>query len=120
MEGLRVRTTDCVKLPSDAVSDAVWVVTGISDVCDTPKSAEADPAGTLTAAGNDNAVLVVESATVLPPLGAVCERVTVQLVLRFGASIVAPHCSEESVTGADSENTTRCDELPIVAVRFAV
>ncbi len=66
------------------------------------------------------AVLPLANVTVLPVAGAAFESPTVQFVLPFTVKAVAPHCSAEIFGGVVSENATRCDELPIEAVRFAV
>ena len=67
------------------------------------KSAEVDPACTITEVGTVRLALSSERATTLPLAGAAFERVTVQVVLALAVKAVAVHWSEESTTGTTSE-----------------
>ena len=58
-------------------------------------------AWTVTDAGTVNAeVALLESVTVVPPVGAAVERVTVQVVVADAARVVFVHCSDVNVIGA--------------------
>ena len=64
-----------------------------------------DPAGTRTDAGTIRAeAKLLERATVVPPVGAAWERVTLQVVEAEAARLVLPHCIDViCVTAATSE-----------------
>ena len=54
-----------------------------------------EPAGTETEVGTVRTfVMLLESITVAPPLGAPAERVTVQFVLPIALKVVLAHCKE--------------------------
>ena len=55
------------------------------------------PAAMVTDAGSINAVLSSESATVMPPAGAACDNVTVQVVVPPHPMLVAEHCRAATV-----------------------
>ena len=58
-------------------------------------------AATVTDAGTVNAeVALLESVTVVPPVGAALERVTVHVVVEDAGMVVFVHCSDVSVIGA--------------------
>ena len=65
------------------------------------------PPGTNTEGGTvitDVALLPI--ATLVPPLGAALEMVTVQLVVPDGATLVLAHCKEETVIGPATDIVT--------------
>jgi hypothetical protein len=62
--------------------------------------AEIAPAATVAEAGIVNTMLVFESVTSAPPLGAASVRVTVQVLEESGPRLVGLHASEETSTGA--------------------
>ena len=55
------------------------------------------PAATRIEAGTVSAVLLSVSVTVVPPAGAACESVTVQVELPAEAIVPGEHCSPETV-----------------------
>ena len=57
-------------------------------------------AGTVTEAGTVRFALLDDNVTVVPPVGAAFDRVTVQVVLAFEARLEAVHVSEDKLTGA--------------------
>ena len=77
-------------------------------------------AGTVTDAGTVRFALLDDSVTVVPPVGAAFDSVTVQVVLAFEARLEAVHVSEDKLTGASREMVTG-EELPLsVAVMVAL
>src|ERR1019366_10038783 len=88
------------------------------------KSAEVDPACTVTEVGTVRLVLSSERATTLPLAGATFERVTVQVVLAFAVKAIAVHWTDERATGAISERVavleTPAREAVMVALRSDV
>jgi hypothetical protein len=62
------------------------------------KSAEVDPAATVTEVGTER--LALERATALPLAGAAMERVTEQVVLAFAVKVVVAHWTDERAKGA--------------------
>jgi hypothetical protein len=62
------------------------------------KSAEAEPAGTVTDSGTASEPgALFDTRTGVPPWGAVRFSRTVQIVLAFGESTAAEHTSEEGI-----------------------
>ena len=58
-------------------------------------------AATVADAGTVNAeVALLESVTVVPPVGAALERVTVHVVVEDAARVVFVHCSDVNVIAA--------------------
>ena len=55
-------------------------------------------AGTLRAEG-----VLLDNATLTPPVAAALDSVTVHIVVEDAASVVPAHCSEDTVTGATRE-----------------
>ena len=84
------------------------------------KSAEVDPACTVTEVGTVRLALSSEIATTLPLADATFERVTVQVVLAFAVKAVAVHWSEESTTGATSERVAVLETPAREAVMVAL
>jgi hypothetical protein len=67
-DGRMVSEAVCALLPRVAVTTAVWVVVTAPAVA--AKVAEVAPAATVTEAGTVSAVLLLESATAVAPVGA--------------------------------------------------
>jgi hypothetical protein len=87
------------------------------------KIALAAPAGTSTEAGTVNAeVKLLARETVVPPVGAVAEMVTLQVVFAEAARLVLPHCRAETVIAGPAviEIVAEALEPPIEAVTFAL
>jgi hypothetical protein len=75
------------------------------------------PAGTNTDTGTLKTVTgLLKSATMVPPMGAALETVTVQLVDAEAAKLVLSHCSEVIVVGQTTEKDAEAVEAPSVAV----
>jgi hypothetical protein len=98
-----------------AVIVADWLV--VTEPALALKVAEEDPAVTLTEVGTVKAELLSERATTVPPLGAVCDSVTVQLTLEPERTLVEEHCNLETVTAGGVTVTAAVAEL---ALRVAV
>ena len=62
--------------------------------------AEDAAAATMTEAGTVSAELLLERVTVAPPVGADCDRVTVQVLEEFGPRLAGLQAREETSTGA--------------------
>jgi len=62
------------------------------------KLAVVEPAATVTEAGTGSAVLLDETATLEPPVGAACVNVIVQVVLPPEVIVAGVHCSADTVT----------------------
>jgi hypothetical protein len=62
------------------------------------KVAVVAPTGTVVEAGTDNELLLSVILTAAPPLGAACDRVTVQVLDPFDARLVGLHTSDEMTT----------------------
>jgi hypothetical protein len=87
------------------------------------KVAEDLVAATFTEAGTLKTELVSESATVIPPVGAALEMVTVQVLLAFDARVVGLQVREETDTVAVAavRLIVALAEVPLrLAVRLAV
>ena len=78
------------------------------------------PAATVTELATGSNVLLLESATDDPPVGAVFERVTVQVVAAPGFKLVGLHVKDETRTGATKLTVAVFDWLFSVAVRVAL
>ena len=76
------------------------------------KVAEVAAAGTVTEAGAVRVALVLVRVTAAPPVGAVCVRVTVQVLEAFGPRLVGLQTSEETSTDA-VRLTIAFAELPL-------
>jgi hypothetical protein len=81
-----------------AVSVAVWLELQLPAVA--VELAEVEPAGTVTEAATDSIVLLLDSVTLAPPLGAAWFSVVVQVVEEFGPRLAGLQLSEETCTGA--------------------
>ena len=57
------------------------------------------PAATVIEVGTVNAVLLAETATLEPPVGAACDNVTAQVALPPEMTVVGVHCRVVTVTG---------------------
>ena len=60
--------------------------------------------------------MLLDSETVVPPVGAVAVKVTVQVVLAPEARVVGVHTSEETVAAATRLMAAVLEPLPKVAV----
>ena len=79
----------------------------------TLKLAVVAPAATLTEVGVVSTVLLSESATLAPPLGAALVRVTVQVLEALGPRLLGVQASEETNTEAATRLTLVLAELPL-------
>jgi hypothetical protein len=84
------------------------------------KVVEVDAAGTVTEADTGSRVLLLESETVVPPVGAAELRVTVQVLAAPEARVVGLQASEERLTEAVRLMVAVLDTPPRVAVRVAL
>jgi len=66
----------------------------------TVKVPEVVVAATVTDAGTVNVAFVFDNATLAPPAGAACVRVTVQLLDEFGPRLLGLHDKADTRTGA--------------------
>ena len=78
------------------------------------------PAATFAEAGTLNAVVLLESDTVVPPEGAAWLSVTVHVAELPEPSVLGLQASDESDTGGTSEMDAVCDAPFNVAVMTAV
>ena len=86
----------------------------------TLKVAAVAPAATLTEAGVVSAVMLSETATLAPPVGAALVNVTVQVLEALGPRLLGVHAREDTRTGA-TRLTLALAELPFwVAVMVAL
>ena len=76
------------------------------------KLADVELAATVTEAGTDKAVVLLDKATEAPPEPAACDSVTVQVVDPPELRLVALHVSWLTVVGATREIDAVC-ELPL-------
>ncbi len=95
--GLGVTVTVVLALtPSVAVAVTLWEVA--TDPVVTVNAADVAAAGTVTDVGTGSALaLLDESATMLPPTGAACVRVTVHVVDRPDTTLAGTHASEATL-----------------------
>ena len=98
MGATRVKLAVWEALFSVAVMVAVWLVVMVPRLA--VKVVEVLLAGTVTEAGTLSAVLLLERATALPPVGAAWFRVTVQVVDAPEFTLVGLQASVETSTGA--------------------
>ena len=61
------------------------------------KLAIVEPAATVMEAGTGSAVLLSETATLEPPVGAACDNVIMQVVLPPGVIVAGVHCKVVTV-----------------------
>jgi len=101
-----------------AVMVADWVVVIVPTVA--VKVVEAPWAGTVTDAGTVSAVLLLESVTALPPVGADSFRVTVQVVDAPELTLLGLHARAETTAGSTKLNVVLCKVPFKVAVTVAV
>jgi hypothetical protein len=66
---------------------------------------------TVTELGTDSVVSLFDSAAFAPPEGALCVRVTVQVVEEFGPMLAGLHDTEDTVTAAARRLTLVFTEL---------
>jgi len=76
------------------------------------KTAEFDPAATVTDAGPVNSLVDMESGTFAPPVGATLLRVKVQLLVADGESTAGVQTSEDITAGA-TKAIVALEELPL-------
>jgi hypothetical protein len=94
-----VIVTGAVDPFSDAVTIAVWFEVTAATLA--VKVAVVAAAATTTEAGTVRAaVALLDNATLVPPVDAAFDKVTVQVVVDDGARLVLAHCSEDTVIGA--------------------
>ncbi|MFZ1147688.1 MAG: hypothetical protein WB359_23775, partial [Bryobacteraceae bacterium] len=93
-----------------AVTTAVWLVVMAPAVA--VKLAEVEPEATLTEAGTVNAVTLLESVTVMPPVPAACDSVTEHADVPPELRLAGLHDTRLTDVGAKSEIDAVC-ELPL-------
>lgn len=71
-------------------------------------------AATVTDAGTVSVVLVFVKATVAPPAGAACVKVTVQVLVPFGPKLAGAHVNDD--TSAAGACTVIVPPVPVIAV----
>ena len=77
------------------------------------KLAVVELAGTVTEAGTVRAVLLSETATEEPPVGAACDNVTVQVEVLPDITVAGVHWNADTVTGDGVTVTAAVLELPL-------
>ena len=77
---------------------------------DTLKVAEVAEAATVADAGTVKAGLVFASVMTAPPVGALCDKVTVQMADAFAPRVADAHDNEDTVTGT-AKPTVMLEEL---------
>lgn len=83
------------------------------------KTVELEPEGTVTDAGTLKAGLSLESATAVPPAGAACEIVTVQLAVPPVPKLAGAQFSPVTNRAVTRETVAVWELLPSVAVTVA-
>ncbi len=78
------------------------------------------PAATITEAGTVSEALLLASATVEPPAGAVWVRVTVHVLAALCPRLVGLHTTPDTSTGASRLIVAVCELAPSVAVTVAL
>jgi hypothetical protein len=114
----RLRVVLWEALLSVAVMVAAWVVLMVPRLA--ANVADALLTGTVTDAGTVSAVLLLESPTVLPPLGVVWVRVTVQVLEAPEFTLVGLQTSADTRVGATRLNEAVWEEALRAAVTVAV
>jgi hypothetical protein len=108
----------CELLLYDAVTAAVWAVVMVPAVA--VKFADVAPDATVAVGGTVNAARLLESETVIPPVPAACESVTVHAAIPPALRLEGLHETRLTVVGATSSTEDVC-MLPLyVAVTTAV
>jgi hypothetical protein len=79
------------------------------------KVAEVEPAGTVTEAATGSIVLLLDRDTAVPPLGAACASVTVQVDLAPEVRLVGEHCNEDKA-GSQFVTVTAPEVADMVSV----
>jgi hypothetical protein len=77
-------------------------------------------AGTVTDAGTVSKALLLASVTAEPPVGAVCVRLTVQLLTPLCPRLVGLHVTPDTSTGANKLIAAVCELAPSVADTVAL
>jgi hypothetical protein len=77
-------------------------------------------AGIVTDAGTVSRALLLDSATVAPPVGVACVSVTVQLLTPLCPRLVGLHVTPDTSTGAARLIAAVCELPPSVAVTVAL
>jgi hypothetical protein len=106
-------------LPKVAVMVAVWLL-AIKAAAVALKFAVVAPAATVTEAGIVSEVLLLDSVTVDPPVGAVCVSVTVHALTALCPRVVGAQARVETKTGASRLMVAVCELLPRFAVTVEV
>ena len=115
----RLITTFFLTVPRVAASVALSALVIVPDVA--VKVVLLDPSGTVTEAeGTGNKELLLDTDTMVPPVGAELFRVMVHVVVSSESNVVGLHPSEESATGASRLMLAVCDVPLRVAVKVAV
>jgi hypothetical protein len=78
------------------------------------------PAATVTDAGTVSSALLLPSVTLEPPAGAVCVKVTVQVLTALCPRLVGLQASVDTNTGATRLMVAVCELVPSVAVTVAL
>ena len=84
------------------------------------KLAVVAPEATVTEAGTVSKALLLARVTVDPPAGAVCVKVTVQLLTALCPRLVGLHTTPDTSTGASKLIVAVCELPPSVAVTVAL
>ena len=79
-----------------------------------------EPAATVTDAGTVSAAILLASVTKDPPAGAVCVKVTVQLLTALCPRLVGLHTTPDTKTGATRPIVAVCELPPRVAVTVSL
>ena len=84
------------------------------------KTAVVPPAATVTDAGTESNLLLLDSATLDPPAGAAWVSVTVQVLTALCPKLVGLHATPDTKTDAVRLIVAVCELLPRVAVTVAL
>jgi hypothetical protein len=100
----------CELPPNVAVTVAIWLLAMVAAAV-APKAAVAAPAATVTVAGTMSEMLLLESVTEEPPVGAAWVSVTVHVLTALWPRLVGMQASEEICSGATRLMVAVCELL---------
>ncbi len=91
----------------------------IDDAAVALNEAVVDPEATVTKAGTVSRVLLLANVTIEPPVGAICAKVTVHVLVVLCPRLVGLHATPETSTAVTRLMLAACELLPSVAVTVA-
>jgi hypothetical protein len=84
------------------------------------KVAEVAPAATVTFAGTVRAVALLDKPTLVPPVGAALEMLTVQVAVPLEGRVVGAQARDDTPIAADNETVAVVEDAPNAAVTTAL